>query len=83
MILKHQDPLKYKSKDLIKSTGDKHSDLHALSKRLEFIKPKRDKSTHDIEFEKSKEECTFKPTLGKGKSSKNLFSSTMNPFSRT
>ena len=79
--MKNQDPQKYRSKDLIESTGNKHIDLHALSKKLDFVKPKRDKSTHEIEFEKNRDECTFKPSISK--STKNLFSTTMNPFSRT
>lgn len=65
-ILKNQHPQTYRSKDLMESTGDKFNDLYALSKRIEFIKPKRDKSTQDIEFEKGRSECTFKPTLCKG-----------------
>jgi hypothetical protein len=70
-ILKNRDPQTFKSKDLMESTGNKFNDLFVLSKKIEFIKPKRDKSTQDIEFEKGKEECTFRPALGKG--NKNLF----------
>ena len=55
----------------MESTGDKFNDLFILSKKIDFVKPKRDKSTQDIEFEKSKEECTFRPVLDK--SNKNLF----------
>lgn len=58
-VTKNQDPMKFKSKDLMEKTGDKHNDLYALSKRIEFVKPKVDKTTEEIEFQKSKQECTF------------------------
>ena len=59
--MNNQDPRKFKSKDLMEQTGDIFNDLYVLSKKIEFIKPKQDKTTIDYEFEKSKEECTFKP----------------------
>lgn len=64
-VMKNQDPMKYKSKDLMEETGDKFNDLYVLSKKIDFLKPKRDKSTEDLEFEKAKDECTFKPKIGK------------------
>lgn len=45
----------------MEQTGDIFNDLYVLSKKIEFIKPKQDKTTIDYEFEKNKEECTFKP----------------------
>jgi hypothetical protein len=43
--------MKYKSKDLMEQTGDKHNDLYALSKRIEFVKPRQDKTTEEIEYD--------------------------------
>lgn len=60
-VMKNQDPMKFKSKDLMEQTGDKFNDLYVLSKKIDFLKPKRDKSTEDLEFEKGRSECTFKP----------------------
>ena len=53
--------MKYRSKDLICPTGDKHSDLYSVSKKIEFLRPKVDRKTEEIEYEKNKNECTFKP----------------------
>ena len=53
-ILKNQDPMKFKSKDLMDTTGDKHNDLFALSRKIEFVKPKHDKTTFEIEYDKGK-----------------------------
>ena len=61
--MKNQDPMKFKSKDLMEETGDKFNDLYVLSKKIDFIKPKRDKSSQELEFEKAKDECTFKPKV--------------------
>lgn len=42
-------------------TGNKFNDLYQLSKNLKEVKTSQDKSTVEYEFEKSKDECTFKP----------------------
>jgi hypothetical protein len=47
------------------STGDRCNDLYELSKALNSVKWRNDKSKEDYEFEKSKEECTFVPNLNK------------------
>lgn len=57
--------MKYKSKDLMEETGDKFNDLYVLSKKIDFLKPKRDKSAEDVEFERAKDECTFQPKISK------------------
>lgn len=61
--MKNQDPMKFKSKDLMEETGDKFNDLYVLSKKIDFLKPKRDKSSQELEYEKAKDECTFKPKV--------------------
>lgn len=53
--MKNQDPMKFKSKDLMEQTGDKFNDLYVLSKKIDFLKPKKDKSTADLEFEKGRD----------------------------
>ena len=63
--MKNQDPMKFKSKDLMEQTGDKFNDLYVVSKKIDFIRPKVDKSSAEYEFEKSRTECTFKPNLEK------------------
>ena len=45
------------------NTGNKCIDLYELSKNLQKIKKQADKNTIDYEFEKNREECTFKPTI--------------------
>ena len=42
-------------------TGNKFNDLYALRHKIDFIKPRRDKSAVEIEFEQQKAECSFKP----------------------
>lgn len=59
--------MKFRSKDLMEQTGNKFNDLYLLSKKIDFIKPKRDKSTDEIEYQKNKEECTFVPSLASQK----------------
>ena len=51
---------KTRSRDLMSNTGDKFNDLYNLAKRL-HAKPKKDKTSEEVEFEKFKEECTFAP----------------------
>ena len=63
--MKNQDPMKFKSKDLMEQTGDKFNDLYVLSKKIDFLRPKRDKSTDDLEFERARQECTFQPQISK------------------
>lgn len=45
-------------------TGDRCSDLYNLAKRLQ-MKPKIDKTTEEIEYERAKEECVFAPNKNK------------------
>ena len=42
-VTNQQDPMKFKSKDLMDQTGDIHNDLYCVSKKIEFVKPKVDK----------------------------------------
>lgn len=42
-------------------SGNKHNDLFELSKKLTHIKWKYDKSHEDLDYERNKQECTFKP----------------------
>jgi hypothetical protein len=42
------------------TSGDKFNDLYELGKRINMI-PKAEKTTEEIEFERSKNECTFIP----------------------
>jgi len=60
-VIKNKDPMKFKSKDLMESTGDKFNDLYTLQQRIDFIRPKVDKTTIDVEYEQQKSECIFKP----------------------
>jgi len=53
--------MKFKSKDLMESTGNKFHDLYLLSQKIDFLKPRRDKSTAEIEYELQKQECSFQP----------------------
>jgi len=53
--------MKFKSKDLMESTGNKFHDLYLLSQKIDFLKPRRDKSTAEVEYELQKEECSFQP----------------------
>lgn len=42
-----------------KAGSNKFEELYALARKIDEIKPKRDRSTEDIEFERQKGECTF------------------------
>jgi len=53
-------------------TGDKCNDLFLLSKNIKQVKNHTDRSTIEIEFEKNKEECTFKPHINHNKSPSHL-----------
>jgi hypothetical protein len=44
------------------STGDRCNDLYALSKAMNKNKSNIEKSKDDYEYERHKDECTFKPT---------------------
>ena len=44
-------------------TGNKCNDLFELSKNMKQIKTNTDRSTIDVEFEKNKGQCTFKPKI--------------------
>eukprot|EP00347_Sterkiella_histriomuscorum_P024180 403332030 len=46
------------------SSGDRFNDLYNLAKRMQQ-KPKTDKTTEEIEFEKAKDECSFAPNRNK------------------
>ena len=35
----------------MESTGNKHNDLYLLSQKIDFLKPRRDKSTVEVEYE--------------------------------
>lgn len=52
------------SRATFRENGDKCSELYQKAKQ-EFVKKalRTDKKTTDVEFEKQKEECTFKPTI--------------------
>ena len=43
------------------NTGNKFNDLFELSKKMQPYREKQDKSLVDYEYEKSRDECTFKP----------------------
>ena len=45
------------------NTGNKFLDLYELSKNIKMIKTTADKSTVEYEYEKQKDQCTFKPNL--------------------
>lgn len=47
----------------MEQTGDKFNDLYVLSKKIDFLKPKKDKTAVEIDFEKQRGECTFTPNL--------------------
>lgn len=53
-ILKNQDPMTFKSKDLKEETGDVFNDLYVLSKKIDFIRPRVDKTANEIEYEKER-----------------------------
>ena len=58
---KESSASKIRSRELMPNTGNKFNDLYELSKNLQQHKKNIDKSTVEYEFEKSKDECTFKP----------------------
>ncbi len=61
------------------STGDKFNDLYSLSKRLQS-KPKQDRTSEEIEYEKYRNECTFAPSNVRGRnSSRTLQNNTHEP----
>ena len=68
-ILKNQEPMTFKSKDLMEQTGDVFNDLYVLSKKIDFIRPRVDKTGNDIEYEQERNQCTFKPDLAKSQHS--------------
>lgn len=47
----------------MESTGDKFNDLYVLSKKIDFLRPKKDKTTVEVDFEKNRSDCTFTPNL--------------------
>jgi len=62
-VLRNQDPAKFKSKDLMDHSGDKCADLHKLASKIDYVKPRVDRSPHDVDYDKNKSECYFKPKL--------------------
>jgi hypothetical protein len=44
------------------NTGDRCNDLYVLSKAMNQNKSKIEKTKDECEYERYKEECTFKPT---------------------
>jgi hypothetical protein len=51
------------------NTGNIFTDLYGLSKRIDFVRPKADKTKVEIEFEQQRGECTFKPNRNLSKRS--------------
>lgn len=43
------------------NTGNKFNDLYELSKNLQQVKVKADKTKQEYEYERNKDECTFRP----------------------
>lgn len=56
------DNSKSRTRDIMPQTGDRFNDLYTLAKKLQQ-KPKSDKTTEEIEFEKAQTECTFQPNI--------------------
>lgn len=55
---------KLRSKDLMPQTGNKCNDLFELSKQIRQIKGNNtDRTTIDLDYEKNKAQCTFKPKI--------------------
>lgn len=46
-------------------TGDKFNDLYELSKKINKMQPKEDRTSEEIEYEKNKDACTFAPNVKK------------------
>ena len=44
-------------------SGDKFADLHKLASKIDYVKPRVDRSPHDVDYDKNKSECYFKPKL--------------------
>jgi hypothetical protein len=44
-------------------TGNKFNDLFELSKNMKQIKNQTDRTTIEVEYEKNKGQCTFKPQI--------------------
>jgi hypothetical protein len=55
--------VKLRSKDLMPQTGNKFNDLFELSKNMKQIKNQTDRTTIEVEYEKNKGQCTFKPQI--------------------
>jgi hypothetical protein len=55
--------VKLRSKDLMPQTGNKFNDLFELSKNMKQIKNLTDRTTIEVEYEKNKGQCTFKPHI--------------------
>lgn len=45
------------------NTGNKFNDLYELSKKMQPLKEHQDKSAQDYEYEKMKDECSFRPQI--------------------
>lgn len=55
---------KSRQRDMLPQTGDRFNDLYTLAKKLQQ-KPKQDKTTEEIEFEKASGQCTFAPNIAR------------------
>jgi hypothetical protein len=64
-VLRNQDPAKFKSKDLMDHSGNKFADLHQLASKIDYVKPRVDRSPIDIDYDNNKSECYFRPKLRK------------------
>ena len=62
-VLQNQDPAKFKSKDLMDHSGNKFADLYKLASKIDYVKPRVDRSPNDVEYDNNKSECYFQPKL--------------------
>lgn len=54
---------------MMSNTGNKFNDLYELSKKIQPIKDQLDKTKADHEYERVKDDCTFKPNILKSEES--------------
>jgi hypothetical protein len=64
-IIRNQNPYKFQSRDLMDSTGNKFSDLHAVAAKIDQVKPRKDKTSNELDYEKEGSECFFQPQISK------------------
>ena len=53
---------KSRQRGLMPQTGDRFNDLYTLAKKLQQ-RPKEDKTSEEIEYEKNAGQCTFAPNI--------------------